>query len=269
MAHEAGSLYFIGNATVLIRYAGFTVLTDPNFLHQGEHVHLGYGLRSRRRTDPAMAIEGLPPLDVVVLSHLHDDHFDRIAEERLDRAVPIVTTRHAATRLGAKGFRDARALATWGSATFTRDGATLRVTSMPGQHTPLAMMQPLLPPVMGSLLEFDDGGGPPLRMYISGDTLMHGRLEEIPRRYPDIDMALLHLGGTRVFGVMLTMDGAQGVRLLQLVDPATAVPIHYDDYEAFKSPLEDFRREVERAGLAGRVRYVARGEQVALPPASA
>ena len=34
-------LCFIGTATTLIRYAGFTVLTDPNFLHRGERVYLG------------------------------------------------------------------------------------------------------------------------------------------------------------------------------------------------------------------------------------
>ena len=55
-----GSIFFVGNATVLIRYAGFTILTDPNFLHAGDHVHLGYGLTSTRRTDPAVEIEVLP-----------------------------------------------------------------------------------------------------------------------------------------------------------------------------------------------------------------
>jgi hypothetical protein len=30
----SGSIFFVGTATVLIRYAGFTILTDPNFLHQ-------------------------------------------------------------------------------------------------------------------------------------------------------------------------------------------------------------------------------------------
>ncbi len=57
-----GSILFIGTATVLIRYAGFTILTDPNFLHRGEYVHLGYGLRSQRLTEPAMNLEDLPPL---------------------------------------------------------------------------------------------------------------------------------------------------------------------------------------------------------------
>ena len=40
-----GELTFIGTATVLVRHGGFTFLTDPNFLHQGEYAKLGYGLR--------------------------------------------------------------------------------------------------------------------------------------------------------------------------------------------------------------------------------
>ena len=30
-----GDLYFIGNATTLIRFGGLTILTDPAFLHKG------------------------------------------------------------------------------------------------------------------------------------------------------------------------------------------------------------------------------------------
>ena len=39
----SGSIYFIGNATVLIRCAGFTILTDPTFIHMHEQVSIGYG----------------------------------------------------------------------------------------------------------------------------------------------------------------------------------------------------------------------------------
>src|SRR5215213_8707327 len=84
-----GSVFFVGNATVLIRYAGLTILTDPNFLHAGDHVHLGYGLTSTRKTNPALEIEDLPPLDFILLSHLHGDHFDRVAERKLNKATPI------------------------------------------------------------------------------------------------------------------------------------------------------------------------------------
>jgi len=47
---------FIGHATVLIRYAGFTMLTDPIFIHMHEQVPLGYGLHTTRLTNPAIDI---------------------------------------------------------------------------------------------------------------------------------------------------------------------------------------------------------------------
>ena len=257
---ERGSVFFVGTATVIIRYGGFTLLTDPNFLHAGDHVHLGYGLRSRRLTNPAVEIEDLPPLDLVVLSHLHGDHFDRVAEAKLDKTLPIVTTPHAARYLEGKGFRPLEGLRTWESITIRKGDARLHVTAMPGTHAP-GPMRKVLPPVMGSMLEFAEAeGATRLRLYISGDTLVHNRLREIPRRYPEIDFALLHLGGTRVLGILVTMDAEQGVEALRIIDPVTAVPIHYNDYGVFKSPLEDFEKAVAEAGLEDRVRYLAHGE---------
>ena len=257
---KSGSIFFVGTATVVLRYAGFTILTDPNFLHAGDHVHLGYGLRSERQTNPAIEIEDLPPLDLVLLSHLHGDHFDRVAEAKLDKRVPIITTPHAARYLEGKGFRPPAALDTWESILVRKGDAQLRVTAMPGTHAP-GPLRKVLPPVMGSMLEFGTTeGGTRLRLYITGDTLIHDRLREIPRRYPEIDLALLHLGGTRVLGLLVTMDADQGVEAMRIVDPKTAIPIHYNDYTVFKSPLEDFKRAVAQAGLEDRVRYLAHGE---------
>ena len=127
-----GSIFFIGTATVILRYAGFTVLTDPNFLHAGDHVHLGYGLTAERLTNPAIEIEQLPPLDFCVLSHYHGDHFDRIAEAKLQKDLPIITTGHAAGELKDKEFTAPVALDTWDSVTVEKGTARVRVTSMPG-----------------------------------------------------------------------------------------------------------------------------------------
>jgi L-ascorbate metabolism protein UlaG (beta-lactamase superfamily) len=256
-----GSIFFVGTATVLIRYAGFTILTDPNFLHRGDHIHLGYGLVSRRQTNPAVEIEDLPPLDFIALSHMHGDHFDRVAERKLNKATPIVSTRHAVSYLQRKGFTTTRALRTWETLSITKGEARLRLTAMPGTHAP-GLLAAALPPVMGSMLEFGTAEHETrLRLYISGDTLIHERLEEIPRRYPEIDLALLHLGGTMILGVvMVTMDAGQGVEAIRIIEPRTAIPIHYNDYTVFKSPLEDFKRAVAEAGLEERVRYLSHSD---------
>lgn len=121
---------------------------------------------------------------------------------------------------------------------------------------------------MGSVLELGPAGGPPtLRVYISGDTLVHEALREIPRRYPGVDVAVLHLGGTKILGlVMVTMDGAQGTDLVEIVQPRQVVPIHNDDYTVFTSPRSDFEAEMERRGLADRMLLVDRGQTVTFGP---
>lgn len=255
-----GSILFIGTATVLLRYGGLTILTDPNFLHAGDHVHLGYGLTSERLTQPAMNIEDLPPLDLCVLSHYHGDHFDQLVEEKLNKYLPIVTTNHAKEKLEEKGFHKAIGVETWESAEFIKDGVHLRVSSMPGQHGP-GIVDFALPPVMGSVLDFESGGKRPLRIYISGDTLLMDELHEIPKRFPDIDIGLFHLGGTRILGVLVTMDDEQGVKLVEIINPAKAIPIHYNDYDVFKSPLEDFKAAAEKAGLTGKMVYLDHGDK--------
>ena len=255
----SGSIFFVGTATVILRYAGFTILTDPNFLHQGDHVHLGYGLRSQRRTDPAIDIEDLPPLDLLLLSHLHEDHFDRIAATRLSKQLPIVTTPHAATSLRRQGFSFTTALRTWQSLTVRKGESVLKISAMPGRHGP-GLLAAALPPVMGSLLEFQSQDKTRFCLYITGDTLIFDQLREIPKRYPDIDVALLHLGGTRAFGLLLTMDAKQGVEAIQIIAPKQAIPIHYNDYTVFKSPLEDFKAAVSAAGLDSKVSYLNHGE---------
>ena len=256
----AGSLYFVGTATVLLRYAGLTILTDPNFVHAGDHVHLGYGLTAQRLTNPAVDIEELPHVDLCLLSHHHGDHFDPVAEEQLRKDLPIVTTHHASRKLEKKGFTETVPLSTWESVVVHKGPARVRITAMPGRHGP-PIVHHLLPPVMGSLLELSPAAGrAALRIYISGDTLLFDDLHEIPRRYPEIDLALFHLGGTRVLGVLLTMDAAQGVEAIRVLAPAEVIPIHFDDYDVFKSPLSDFQKAVEQAGLTSRVRYLHRGD---------
>jgi L-ascorbate metabolism protein UlaG (beta-lactamase superfamily) len=266
MAMDA-SVTFVGTATTLLRLGSFTLLTDPNFLHAGEAAYLGYGLWSRRRTQPAMDIDELPDLDAVVLSHLHGDHFDRVAKVRLPRSVPIISTPEAALRLGRNWrFRDTVALQTWGNIELAKGTQTVRVTSVPAQHGPNGVHL-LLPDTMGSVVDWEVAGERRLRLYITGDTVFKPWLRQIPDRLPGIDVMLAHLGGTKVLGLLLTMDGRQGADLVDLIRPPMTLPIHYDDYTVFKSGLSDFQAAVRQRGLDDRIQPIFRGETHNLEPA--
>jgi len=85
----ADEITFVGTATTIISVAGFSILTDPNFLHRGDRAYVGMGLSTKRLTEPALSIQQLPELDFIVLSHHHGDHFDRIAARDLDHDLPV------------------------------------------------------------------------------------------------------------------------------------------------------------------------------------
>lgn len=257
------SLEFVGTATTVLRLGPFTLLTDPNFLHQGQRAYLGKGLFSRRLTEPSLQPAQLPPLDAVVLSHLHGDHFDRVARRELDRELPVLTTPAAERRLRRWGFGAAHGLRTWESTALGDDEWRLTITSVPGVHAP-GPVRRLLPPVMGSVLELRHGDGAVHRTYLSGDTLYRPWLREVVDRFGPLDAAVLHLGGTRVLGLLVTMDARQGADLAEVLRADLTVPVHYDDYGVFTSPLEDFLGSCRERGLTGHVRPVRRGETVSL-----
>jgi L-ascorbate metabolism protein UlaG (beta-lactamase superfamily) len=257
------TMTFGGNATMLLRIGPFTVLTDPNFVRRGQRVYLGKGLWAKRLTDPALEPTQLPDLDAIVLSHLHADHWDRIATARLDRSTPVVTTRQAAKALARKGFGATADLEPWQTHILRRNADTLRITSVPGVHGPGPLAR-VLPPVMGSVLELLHDGEVQWRGYISGDTLRRPWLAEVLERCGPLDVLIPHLGGTKALGVTVTMDGSQGADLVEMLKPPVTVPIHFDDYDRFRSTLGDFVTEVQRRRLPGQLRTAVRGETISL-----
>ena len=261
-----GEVYFIGNATTLIRFGGITILTDPAFLHQGEHVYLGHGIYARREVEPACQVADLPPLDLIVLSHYHGDHFDDVAARELDKDLPVVSTADAVTKLQPLGFRNGYPLSTWDSLQLEKGDARLRVTAMPGQHGTDEAISGLLMPVNGHMLEFGRGGEHLYRLYITGDTMPNDRLLDIPRSYPDIDLGLIHTGGTTLFITVVTMTGEQGVRVAEITRPHTVIPIHYNDFSVFMSGLDDFKKAAKASNADIEFRYLAHGDTYTFTP---
>ena len=261
-----GEVYFVGNATTLIRFGGITILTDPAFLHKGEHVDLGHGIWARREVEPACQVADLPYVDLIVLSHYHGDHFDDVAARDLDKQLPVITTADAVGKLRPLGFLNGYPLDTWDSHLVEKGDARLTITAMPALHASDSATAALLMPVNGHLLDFARGGRHLYRLYITGDTMLHERLKDIPRFYPDIDLGLIHTGGTTMLVTVVTMTGEQGVRAVEITGPRTAIPIHYNDFSVFMSGLDDFKKAAESSPADTEFRYLAHGETYTFTP---
>ena len=70
----APAVTWIGHATLLVQAGGLNVLTDPVFSERASPLQI---MGPKRAQPPGVAMEDLPPIDVVVISHNHYDHLDR------------------------------------------------------------------------------------------------------------------------------------------------------------------------------------------------
>jgi L-ascorbate metabolism protein UlaG (beta-lactamase superfamily) len=73
---------YIGHATLLLELGGARILTDPNF-----DARLGRILP--RVSPPGIALEKLPQLNAILLTHAHADHLSFDSLERLSGDVPL------------------------------------------------------------------------------------------------------------------------------------------------------------------------------------
>jgi L-ascorbate metabolism protein UlaG (beta-lactamase superfamily) len=214
---------------------------------------------SKRLLDPAMEISDLPHIDVLFVSHIHADHIDPVAQRKLDKRLPLVTTRQTAGVLRGKGFRNTYALRPWQSMEFFKDGMVLRVTATPAVHV-RAPFPAFFPSVIGAVFGFRLPDERRIRIYQTGDTLLSGAVMQAAERIPELDAAVVHLGGTRVGPLRVSMNAAEGVAFMRRLNARKIIPVHYGDYAEMREPVDEFLRASAAAGLAGRVKHLARGE---------
>jgi L-ascorbate metabolism protein UlaG (beta-lactamase superfamily) len=251
----------LGGPTALIEVGGWRLLTDPTFDPPGRSYRFGWGTGSRKLAGPAVTAEELGPIDAVLLSHdHHDDNLDPAGRALLPSAGSVITTSAGAGRLGGNTV----GLSDWQNTALSAPGKPrIDVTATPCRHGPPGS-RPLVGQVVGFALRWE--GQRHGALWITGDTVLYDGVREVPTRVA-VGTALLHLGGVRfpVTGPLrYTMTAADAVELLRLVQPRTAIPIHYEGWKHFRQGRDGIEAEFARApeDIRRRVRWVPIGQPV-------
>lgn len=218
---------WIGHATVLVQAGGLSVLTDPHFSARASPVSF---VGPRRAQAPGMAIDDLPPIDAVVISHNHYDHLDR------DSVVLLNARADGRTRflvpLGLKpwferhGITNVVELDWWQSHTLALPGrAPVQLHLTPVQHWSARGLHDRSQTLWGGWAVFTRD----FAWYFAGDAGYSADFADTRRHFERTQAG--RFGPGRGFDLALIPVGAYEPRWfmsLQHVNPQEAVQVHRD-----------------------------------------
>lgn len=217
------SITFVNHSTFLIQTAGYNLLTDPVWSERVSPVSFA---GPRRHRSPGVALDDLPAIDVVLLSHNHYDHCDYKTLHRLaKRDNPVLFCPLGLLRPMRKlGFQKIFELDWWQSATF----AQLRVHAVPAQHfSSRGLFDRNRTLWCGWMVETTQGS-----IYFAGDTGMASLFEEIAKDFPDIRLALLPIGAYTPESLMgpIHMTPEEALTAHQTLKPAQSIATHFGTF---------------------------------------
>ena len=232
-------IQLIRNATLRVNYAGHTFLIDPYFAPK--HTLPSFTGRSPNPLvdlpcPPAEIIDGV---EMVVVSHLHTDHFDPLAQESLSKDTPIFCQPGDETQISDKGFSNVSPVDTetiW-------NGITIARTT--GRHGTSEAVLNDMGTVSGFV--FKAAGEPTL--YCTGDTVWYADVQVAIDQYQP-DVIVTHSGGA-VWGdnELIVMDAEQTVVVCRYAQKSTVVAIHLESLDHCLTSRTDLRAYARSAGI--------------------
>jgi N-acyl-phosphatidylethanolamine-hydrolysing phospholipase D len=252
-------LLWVGGPTARIELGSFRLLTDP-MLSQGPEAFIMNGHPSTGEDNvPIARLASLPPvevddLDLVLASHLHSDHFDAPAVERLGTGLEVVAPTANISQLRSWGFSQVHGL-DWGQErSWHKDGERLRAMALPALHSHDEQVSHELGVVNGYLLEHRSGEAT-FRIYWTGDTVWFDELPQVAEELPTVDLLLPHLGGVGKDGPwgLMSLDAVEGTRVVRTLRPRAVIPIHHSTFSHYVEPISQFTRALASSDYTGQV----------------
>ena len=216
LASGASCAVWIGHATWALRLGGMVVVTDPIWSPSISGV-------VRRLVPPGVALEAMPPIDVVLVTHDHRDHMDLPTLARLPDTATYVVPLGNGPRVARPG-RTVVELDWWQT---HRIGA-LDITLVPARHWSMRAPWNRNATLWGGYVI----RAPEAVAYHAGDTAWGDHFAEIGARVGPIDWAMLPIGGyaPRWFMEPQHINPEEACRALDALGARTLLAMHWGTF---------------------------------------
>jgi L-ascorbate metabolism protein UlaG (beta-lactamase superfamily) len=247
-------LQLIRNATLRLEYANITMLIDP--MLGSKHTFTSFaGIEENPTVDlPLPASEVLKDVDLILISHLHQDHFDVKAQEIIDKTLPILCQPGDRDNIAAHGFTNVTELPNetqWRAVNIDRTG---------GQHG-TGRWAERLNPVSGFV--FQSPGEP--TVYWIGDSVWCDEVRHALDEYQP-EVVVTHSGGAELEDSgPIIMDAAQTIKVCEALPASVIIATHFEALDHCKTPRKALRASANQVGITvDHLRIPGDGELIVL-----
>ncbi len=237
---------WLGHSTLLLEIDGQRVLIDPVW---GERVSPFTFLGPKRFYQPPLALDALPAIDAVVISHDHYDHLDMPTVKALiTRDVLFVVPLGVGSHLEHWGVPPARIRELdWWDTTVVGE---ITLTATPARHFSGRGVNDAGATLWSGWAITTDTH----RVYYSGDTSLDEFMAEIGTRLGPFDLTMIEAGAYDALWADVHLGPEQAVRAHQLVRGKVLLPVHWGLFDlalhGWTEPIERVLVAAEAAGVA-------------------
>lgn len=244
---------WIGHSTVLIKADGFTILTDPVFsLRVG--ISLGpLTVGIKRLIEAAAPIPSLPPIDLILLSHAHMDHFDLPSLRQLESPrTRVVTAYRTSDLLRVRRYAGVHELR-WD---FSVQAGPASVRAFQVAHWGARMRSDVYRGFNGYLIDVG-----PYRFLFGGDTAYTESFKRLRSSRP-VNLAIMPIGAYDPW-IRVHCNPEQALRMADDAGSERILPVHHQTFQLSREPnLEPIERLLIASGASsGRVVVNRIGEE--------
>ena len=253
---------WLGHSTVLVEVDGLRILTDPVWGNRASPSRIA----GPKRFQPVpVAIEALPPLDAVIISHDHYDHLDYPTILALAASnVPFYTSLGVGAHLESWGIAPERIVELDWWETATLPGAELTISASPSRHFSGRGLSRNL-----TLWSSFAVRGPRHSFFFSGDTGLTPEYADIAARLGPFDLVMLEVGAFHPSWGEIHLGPENALEAHALLGGGAFLPVHWGTFNlaihAWDDPAETLvrlghaaRRAPRHAAAGGRRRAIPR-----------